>query len=308
LCGKEDRMDDTERGGDPERKSRNFLNAIRFGVINYVKRKLEKRRARREKESASERAERRTANATWFIGLLTLVIAGVGAAQWRVLTDTVDEMRSEQRPWIKIDSIHVDSFTSNEGAPYFYLTYNISNVGHTPAVNVLVQSAIDRNTKFITIGGSTDILRRFCNEDSGDFSGDFFSDFTSLFVRETESGKDIIFPGTQDFVNSEATDRHAPSILKKGGLATSHDVPKEWFNLFEKAQKPNASTIVESGSILLFSCIVYQEASGGKVYHTGTTAELSQNSGAFEFIEGVRLPGTRVKIQRPSVGWENYAD
>ena len=67
-------------------------------------------------------------------------------------------------------------------------------------------------------------------------------------------------------------------------------------------------TAVKEGTILLFSCVTYQKMDGGIFSHTGTTAEIAPVSGSIQFMNGVDIPGTRVKIQRPSFGWENYAD
>jgi hypothetical protein len=97
-------------------------------IIGYAKRKFKERRARYEEESPTERAGRRTANAAWFTGILTVAIAGVGFAQWWVLSGTLDEMRAEQRPaiwigdnwgkpeyWSQTDQVFWDVHYTNRG-------------------------------------------------------------------------------------------------------------------------------------------------------------------------------------------------
>ena len=62
--------------------------------VSYLERKLQERRSNREKENAADRAARRTADATWVIVFLTIVIMAVGFLQWRSMQGQLKEMRS----------------------------------------------------------------------------------------------------------------------------------------------------------------------------------------------------------------------
>ena len=85
---------------------------------------------------------------------LTGVLAATGILSavifWNQLTAMkvqIDETRVEQRPWVKIDSVSVDSISVTDGTPHFYLNYKISNGGHTPTIKVVIRSAIERSAR-----------------------------------------------------------------------------------------------------------------------------------------------------------------
>jgi len=118
------------------RKSDPFLQNVWARFIGYPKRKLYERRAKYEKESSSERAERRAANATVLIGLFTIVIAIVGIAQWCILSGTLTEMREEQRAWIAPLGIwhnRQKPFVIGDAISY---VLEFKNVGKSPASNL----------------------------------------------------------------------------------------------------------------------------------------------------------------------------
>lgn len=151
-------MSDAEGGGAVRDKRKQLLNFTRSWFNDYPKRKFDERRAEREKENATERAERRTANATWFIAILTLVIALVGFFQWWVLSGTLDEMRAEQRPAIWIGD--------NWGGPE-YLKQLDQVIWDVPFANRgkgLVRDGTYRS--FIKVG-SGDYVRSFGQPEQG---------------------------------------------------------------------------------------------------------------------------------------------
>jgi hypothetical protein len=86
------------------------------------------RRAKKQKESSTDRATNSLARATWFIAVLTLAIAGVGFSQYftferqlEVMQGQLDEMQAEQRPWINEPRV---TYYSHEGSIYhFILTF-----------------------------------------------------------------------------------------------------------------------------------------------------------------------------------------
>ena len=64
-----------------------------------------------------------------------------------------------------------------------------------------------------------------------------------------------------------------------------------------------------SGDIVyLLTCVTYEEYGGGPPRHTGVIAQIVPTGQKIIFIDGVEIQGDRVKTDRPSFGWENYAD
>jgi hypothetical protein len=66
---------------------------LRF--IQYIKRKLHERRAKKQRETPADRAARRTANATVYIAILTVAIVGASIAQWNALRSTDEAIRTQ---------------------------------------------------------------------------------------------------------------------------------------------------------------------------------------------------------------------
>lgn len=63
--------------------------------MRYIKRKLHQRRTNRQQENSNDRAARSTSRATWCVAAFTIVIAGVGVLQWKVLSHELDVMRGQ---------------------------------------------------------------------------------------------------------------------------------------------------------------------------------------------------------------------
>jgi hypothetical protein len=57
---------------------------------------------------------------------------------------------------------------------------------------------------------------------------------------------------------------------------------------------------VKEGDIFLLSCVTYQDSVVGGTFHPGATAQIVPVTGDIQFVDGVEIPGSRVKIQRPS--------
>lgn len=138
--------------------------------VSYFERKLEQRRAKYEKENAADRAARRTADATWAIFLLTLVIMVVGYLQWRSMQGQLDEMKSSgtqtdqliaqakksaeaardaadtataaNRAWISpITARLTEPLDINK--PVAAITVTTQNIGKEPALGVVFGALID---------------------------------------------------------------------------------------------------------------------------------------------------------------------
>jgi hypothetical protein len=92
-------------------------------------------RAKSHEERAKEPAAHRLADATWAIVFLTLGLIGVGVSQWWVLSGQqgvmqrqLDEMRDEQRPWIRFtnaNSMIINSpFDFDESGGHINIKFN----------------------------------------------------------------------------------------------------------------------------------------------------------------------------------------
>lgn len=179
-------MPDEIHGAQPHDPARRNKQRWRIGFINYVKRKLDERGAKHAKESATETAERRTANATWFIGIFTVVTACVGALQWCAIRSQLDEMQAERRPWISIDPagpvkiVQPLDFMSDKSA-IITIGYRIRNTGKDPALRVRTQ------TKIVSIGVSGSM------EDQINPQRDAFC--REMGHEETETFSTSVFPG-----------------------------------------------------------------------------------------------------------------
>jgi hypothetical protein len=121
-------------------------------VIERPLRSLHKYQAEKKKESRQDRAARRTTYATIAIAVFTAVTTVVSGLQWTALHSTdsniagqltvmrgqLDEIRTERRPWVSIDTIEISeplSFDSGKGAS-MRVNYVLRNTGKTPAVHV----------------------------------------------------------------------------------------------------------------------------------------------------------------------------
>jgi hypothetical protein len=268
-------MDDTERGPNPENESRNFLNAVRFGVVNYVEGKLEKRRARREKESPTERAERRTANATWFIGILTLVIAAVGAAQWYVLTGTLDEMRAEQRPWLKAVPRIVGPLSVKAGLLSMNIAIDVKNGGHLPASGIRGAAMIINTGNWVV---TKEDLKETC-----DWAA-------TAGVLDSDTGAYLVFPDDAGTIVAQAPDQKA----LRG----------------ETAEVTKDGDAIISGDLELVFCAVYASASDAIPHHTGGAFVIQGSKIAHTLSEGARIDQSDLSLVRPpyTFNWRTYAD
>ena len=147
-------------------------------AVDKIKNKFQEHRAQK-KESAPDRAARRTANATWVIALFTIVAVEVGIAQWTALSNTdgkigeqtkaikrqLDLMEADQRPWIKVETEAFDAiqFFNVNGMTVGHISvkYFATNVGKSPAFGVEIQPKA-----FLLADGHTDLdgdQKRWCD-------------------------------------------------------------------------------------------------------------------------------------------------
>jgi hypothetical protein len=104
-------------------------------IIGYPKRYLQQSCARRQKESTQDRAAKRTARATIWIAVFTVVLAGVGIYQGSAIWGQLAEARYEQRAWIFAD-ISPGGDLEWFGQLQLPTHIRLQNTGHSPAQNI----------------------------------------------------------------------------------------------------------------------------------------------------------------------------
>jgi hypothetical protein len=118
-------------------------------LIGRFKRALHERHAKKQKESSQDRAARLTAHATIAIAAFTAVAAGVGLAQWWILSGQLEQMREDSRlaarAFVNVERLADPEQTifpkaSNWPDEDVFWTFRpiFSNNGKTPAVNIRV--------------------------------------------------------------------------------------------------------------------------------------------------------------------------
>jgi hypothetical protein len=111
-------------------------------LIRYVKRKTQERETKKNEESSSDRAARRTADATYWIAAFTIVLALVSALTlYEVIEGGTDTHKlalaalAANRAWLAPNYMYLDSPLEN-GLPVQYVV-KVVNVGREPALGVV---------------------------------------------------------------------------------------------------------------------------------------------------------------------------
>jgi hypothetical protein len=158
-----------ENGDQPNHKRNKFLQTVWTRFIGYPKRKLYERRAKYKKETASERAERRTADATFIISIFTVVIAFVSIAQWCVLSGTLDEMKqgfSVERAYVFNDGF--EGYKGEQIKSGLSARFSFKNFGKTPA---MLKTSPAVKCDYAIVGTPEGLTIRFSANDVTDESG-----------------------------------------------------------------------------------------------------------------------------------------
>jgi hypothetical protein len=100
----------------------------------YIKSKAQERHAKKEQETPADRAARRTANATRWIGLFTLALTAVAIQQFRIVNRQLDVMRKEERAWISVVGPKTRPSTADPALHVRHIT--VANTGKSPAIDV----------------------------------------------------------------------------------------------------------------------------------------------------------------------------
>jgi len=96
-------LGDQQTGGNASPPSKPPVIPLGPWCVAKIKGYLHKRRADHEKKTPQDRFARRTADATVCIAILAVVAAVVGSLQYCSISGQLNEMQTEQRPWVSID-------------------------------------------------------------------------------------------------------------------------------------------------------------------------------------------------------------
>lgn len=108
--------------------------------VGKLKRYLQQRCAEKKKESATDRAARRTANATVAVAFFTIATVFVSALQFCAIEDQLEDARKEQRPWVSVKLSNLGSILVLDGPRAFAVLSTITkNFGHSPAKNIVIE-------------------------------------------------------------------------------------------------------------------------------------------------------------------------
>lgn len=129
-------MDDEKRCGDQNQPIQNPNDNRHSRSPEIIKRFFEKRRADKAKESPPDKAARSTANATWVIAFLTLVMISVTISQYvifsrqlNVMQGQLGAMEADRRPWIKIEPEVIANIDFTRGFTIIPIKFYLTNIG-----------------------------------------------------------------------------------------------------------------------------------------------------------------------------------
>jgi hypothetical protein len=116
-------------GNDPKPAAEKEQGWIPWAIQN-LKAKYKQRNSRKYNEYPQDRSSRQTACATIVIAMFTVVLAGVGTFQGCVAQRTLDELQSEQRPWISAADFHLIGNIVHDGVD---CKLPVNSLSKTPA-------------------------------------------------------------------------------------------------------------------------------------------------------------------------------
>jgi hypothetical protein len=135
---------DYETGGDgPNDPIDQFRANWGLRFVGYIERKLQKRKAKKKAETPQDRAARRTANATWWIAVFTIILAAGNLYQLREMhqtgIDAEETKRLDERAWMGVVGFGPGP---EIGKPWNLLGI-FSNTGKTPAKKVHLACTVE---------------------------------------------------------------------------------------------------------------------------------------------------------------------
>ena len=159
----------------------------------------------RAKETDHQRHERMVAQWTRRVGWFTLITVVVTAAtawilhgQQNIMQGTLNLMAADERPWVSINGLQIDSALSHDAAGWQFgdrwhikVTYRLKNYGKTPATHVIFWAHV------------VPIMLHYKDSDGkvhGTFMGDALNDACAWPEGTTELAVDTgetIFPGEE---------------------------------------------------------------------------------------------------------------
>jgi len=100
--------------------------------------------ATKQNEPRQDRAARLTANATITIAAFTAVAAGIGAAQWWILSGQLAELQAERRAWLEVKDVAVTQIYIRQDEVSVFADITYANIGKTPADHILAKPGLTK--------------------------------------------------------------------------------------------------------------------------------------------------------------------
>jgi hypothetical protein len=147
-------------------------------LVSYAKCKLQERKAKKQNESPTDRAARRTAAATVWMAIFTLILATTSAFTIWILKNQLTEMHTggqdtrtlaeaalaSNRPWVGIEAIPA---VRNKSA-HWSIDFSVENFGNSPALHAVPSYGIENVT---TPEELNKAVERHCTEGEKGTSG-----------------------------------------------------------------------------------------------------------------------------------------
>ena len=224
----------------------------------------------KQQASISEQAfvDRVNISDRWMIFLTCAIVAtGIISAiifYWQLGTmqGQLNEMRDEQRPWLKVTPKIAGPLTNDRGSLSIKIVVDMVNIGHTPAANIRAKSEIVKVPGAIKPDWAQQLLDMLCK-----------SPQEALWEFPYFGGNaDIIFPSEPESLDTKAVDSTA-----ENGIVVN--IPGDG----------NVSPI----NIRNYPdiCVAYSSIGSGVVHHTGGTTSITLPEGMDVIEDGQRIPG-----------------
>jgi hypothetical protein len=196
----------------------------------------------------------------------------------------LDEMRDEQRPWVRVIPQIKGALNNNDGALTLVIELSAKNLGRTPAISVIGKAGIEiwSNMFKVTPNSEAKIIS-LCDEKIDSF----------WFAFAGEPGNDVIFPDSDGIIYVDAGQRES-----------YNDAIVKTIQPVERNKDVEVSDTIE-----LVFCVVYKGMGDTALHHTGGIISISLPAQVIKNGQGV--PASALKLERltwPAFGGGGYAD
>ncbi len=206
-----------------------------------------------------------------FTGIISAFIFG-----WQLLAmqGQLDEMRLDQRPWLRATPKIVGPLYSKGGMLSMVVEITVSNSGHTPAGGVRGGAMITSHGHRIVTGGD---IQEVCAR-------------SASLALDRDSAADLIFPDRADSLRVEAIDQR--STGQEGEIL------------------PPTDQVILGNDTALVYCVSYLNAENGPLRHTGGAFVIGGIKSGLILKDGEMIDPSELSLERApfDLKWRSYAD